>query len=212
MCDAHGGCTAAAWGPQRTCEDEAGAASDDEEEAGDGGAAGGLGAAPAQLLQLVHHVLAAGLEGAQVLLQARVHHAHHAAPSMHASFSTARGALTVTTHECVPPYPTHDQPMFNGAQDLIWACTPPCSNLHWAHHCSDTGACYRRAPLKDRQALVIRCGSEKVDKVASEVQQIYIDLGFDPLEGLLEAAAGVEAEWRGWADPLHHLQGVASVM
>ena len=75
---------AAAGVHRRTCEDEAGAAGDDEQKAGDGRAVGGLGAAPPQLLQLVNHVLAAALEGAQVLLQACIHHAHHAAPGAHA--------------------------------------------------------------------------------------------------------------------------------
>ena len=42
----------------------------------------GLAAAPAQLLELVHHVLAAGLESGQVLLQAGVYHAHHAAHNL----------------------------------------------------------------------------------------------------------------------------------
>ena len=51
-----------------TCEDEAGAAGDDEEEARDAGTMGRLAAAPAQLLQLIHHILAAALEGAQILL------------------------------------------------------------------------------------------------------------------------------------------------
>lgn len=116
------GFPAAAQGPQRTCEDEAGAAGDDEEKTGDGDAMGRLGASPAQLLQLVHHVLAAGLEGPQVLLQARVHHAHHAAPSMHASVSGTSCILTAVIHDSVPSYLTHDLPTSDGAQDLIWAC------------------------------------------------------------------------------------------
>lgn len=81
---------------RHTCEDEAGAAGDDEEEARDARTVGGLAAAPAQLLQLVHHVLAAGLEGGQVLLQAGVHHAHHAAHSMYFSPQGRRATIVCT--------------------------------------------------------------------------------------------------------------------
>ena len=90
----HAGAVRARWpGSPRTGEDEAGAAGDDEEEAGDARTVGGLGAAPAQLLQLVHHVLAAGLKGPQVLLQACVHHAHHAAASTQPLPQTAPASL-----------------------------------------------------------------------------------------------------------------------
>ena len=80
-------------GALRTGEDEAGAAGDNEEEAGDARAVGGRGAAPAQLLQLVHHVLAACPERPQVLLQARVHHANHAAASTQPPLHTAPASL-----------------------------------------------------------------------------------------------------------------------
>ena len=55
-------------------------------------------------------------------------------------------------------------------------CTvPPCCELVQA-----VGA-----PLEDREALFISCRSKLGDQVASEVQQIDIDLGLDPLKGLL---------------------------
>ena len=76
-------------GALRTGEHEAGAAGDDEEEAGDARAVGGRPAAPAQLLQLVHHVLAARPERPQVLLQAGVHHADHAAASTQSPLQAA---------------------------------------------------------------------------------------------------------------------------